>query len=681
MKSAFGKVGGSFKTYLRWPVFGVIFFALINIAVYFINVRAAVFVTVGLLIYVVAFTIFYFSRKKYFTRSLVEFASGYAQMQKRMLDSFVVPYGLLDENGKIIWLNEAFAGLISRDNYHKSVGNIFPELEDVDYTENTESSFEKEITFEGRDYRVVIEKVDMGGVKFDATMLASDEAGGLYAMYMFDDTEINSCRRELRDERFVVGLIYIDNYDEALDSIDEVRRSLLTALVDRKINKYVSAGNGIVKKLEKDKYLVVFRYKFLEQLREDRFSVLEEVKSVNIGNEMAVTLSIGVGAMNGTYINNYDMARAAIDLALGRGGDQAVVREGKKVTYYGGKTNTVEKNTRVKARVKAHALRELLEGTDNVIIMGHKISDVDAVGAAVGIYAAARVFAKKANIVLNEVTTSLQPIVDMFKNSADYDKDLFVTSEEAMAKVSANTLLVIVDVNRKTYTECPELIGKCKNTVVLDHHRQGSEPVENATLSYIEPYASSACEMVAEILQYICDNIKIKPIEADTLYAGIIIDTNNFTNKAGARTFEAAAFIRRNGADIVRVRKLLRSDMNEYKARAEAVRRAEVYHDNFAISVCPSANLQSPTIVGAQAANELLNISGIKASIVLTYYNDEIYVSARSIDEVNVQLIMERLGGGGHMTIAGAQLKDMDIEEAIELVKKTLDDMIQEGSI
>lgn len=681
MKSAFGKVGGSFKTYLRWPVFGVIFFALINIAVYFINVRAAVFVTVGLLIYVAAFTIFYFSRKKYFTRSLVEFASGYAQMQKRMLDSFVVPYGLLDENGKIIWLNEAFARLISRDNYHKSVGNIFPELEDVDYTENTENSFEKEITFEGRDYRVVIEKVDMGGVKFDATMLASDEAGGLYAMYMFDDTEINSCRRELRDERFVVGLIYIDNYDEALDSIDEVRRSLLTALVDRKINKYVSAGNGIVKKLEKDKYLVVFRYKFLEQLREDRFSVLEEVKSVNIGNEMAVTLSIGVGAMNGTYINNYDMARAAIDLALGRGGDQAVVREGKKVTYYGGKTNTVEKNTRVKARVKAHALRELLEGTDNVIIMGHKISDVDAVGAAVGIYAAARIFAKKANIVLNEVTTSLQPIVDMFKNSADYDKDLFVTSEEAMAKVSANTLLVIVDVNRKTYTECPELIGKCKNTVVLDHHRQGSEPVENATLSYIEPYASSACEMVAEILQYICDNIKIKPIEADTLYAGIIIDTNNFTNKAGARTFEAAAFIRRNGADIVRVRKLLRSDMNEYKAKAEAVRRAEVYHDNFAISVCPSANLQSPTIVGAQAANELLNISGIKASIVLTYYNDEIYVSARSIDEVNVQLIMERLGGGGHMTIAGAQLKDMDIEEAIELVKKTLDDMIQEGSI
>lgn len=302
--------------------------------------------------------------------------------------------------------------------------------------------------------------------------------------------------------------------------------------------------------------------------------------------------------------------------------------------------------------------------------MGHKISDVDAVGAAVGIYAAARVFDKKANIVLNDVTTSLRPIVDLYKNSADYDKDFFVTSDEALTKVTANTLLVIVDVNRKSYTECPELIGKCKTTVVFDHHRQGSEPVESATLSYIEPYASSACEMVAEILQYICDNIRIKSIEADTIYAGIVIDTNNFTNKAGARTFEAAAFVRRCGADIVRVRKLLRSDMTEYKAKAEAVRHSEVYRDSFAISICPSAGLQSPTIVGAQAANELLNISGIKASFVLTYYNNEIYISARSIDEVNVQLIMEKLGGGGHMTIAGAQLKDTDMEQAIELIKK-----------
>ena len=511
-------------------------------------------------------------------------------------------------------------------------------------------------------------------------MIAGNE-NGIFAVYLFDETEENACKKELREERIVTALIYIDNYDEALESIDEVRRSLLIALVDRKINKYVASGNGIVKKLEKDKYLVVFRYKFLEQLREDRFSILEEVKSVNIGNEMSITLSIGVGAMNSTYEKNYEMARAAIDLALGRGGDQAVVREGKKVTYYGGKTNSIEKNTRVKARVKAHALRELLESTDNVLIMGHKISDVDAIGAAVGIFAAARVFDKKASIVLNTITTTLQPVIDLYKNNTDYDKDLFVTSEEALAKVTPNTLLVVVDVNKKSYTECPELLGKCKTTVVLDHHRQGSEPIDNATLSYIEPYASSACEMVAEILQYIGDNVRIKSIEADTIYAGIVIDTNNFTNKAGARTFEAAAFVRRSGADIIRVRKLLRSDMSEYKARAEAVRHMETYRDCYAMSICPSAGLQSPTIVGAQAANEMLNIAGIKASFVFTYYNDEVYISARSIDEVNVQIIMERLGGGGHMTIAGAQLKNITIDEAILNLKDTIDVMIQEGAI
>ena len=681
MKGTFGKIKGPLKTYLRWPVYGAVFFAVVNIVLYFLDLRAALFFSVILFLYLLALLAFMLSKRKYFIKNMIEFASGYAQVQKRMMDDLMVPYGLLDESGRLIWYNNAFAEIIGKDNYHNSMASIFSEMEELKYPEGTDRISEATVTFNDRDYRLMIETVDMDGINLDSVLVLDKDDSRLYAIYLFDETEMNQCRKELHDERCVVGLMYIDNYDEALESIDEVRRSLLIALVDRKINKYVSGGNGIVRKLEKDKYLVVFRYRFLEQLREDRFSVLEDVKSVNIGNEMAVTLSIGIGAMNGTYIQNYDMARAAIDLALGRGGDQAVVREGNKVTYYGGKTNSIEKNTRVKARVKAHALRELMEGTDNVLIMGHKISDVDAVGAAVGIYAAARAFDKKANIVLNEVTTSLRPIVDMFNNSADYGKDFFVTSEEALTKVTANTLLVIVDVNRKSYTECPELIGKCKTTVVFDHHRQGSEPVENATLSYIEPYASSTCEMVAEILQYICDNVKVKPIEADTIYAGIVIDTNNFSNKAGARTFEAAAFIRRNGADIIRVRKLLRSDMTEYKAKAEAVRHAEVYRDSYAISVCPSAGLQSPTIVGAQAANELLNIAGIKASFVLTFYNDEVYVSARSIDEVNVQLVMERLGGGGHMTIAGAQIKDVDLEEAIKIVKDTLDEMIQEGAI
>ncbi len=680
MKSIFGKIKGPFRTILYWPFFAIAFFLVIVIGLFFINVKAGVFGLVALIIYSLALLIFFLLKHGMMTQSMVDFASGYAQMQKRLLDGFSVPYGLVDENGRIIWMNITLACLLGKDNTNKSLSAVFDGLAIPDKIEDG-TAIELHITYCEKDYKLVIEKVNLEGISTETSLIISGSENAIFAMYLFDETEINACKKELRDEKIVTALIYIDNYDEALESIDEVRRSLLIALVDRKINKYISAGNGIVKKLEKDKYLVIIRYKFLEQLREDRFSILEEVKSVNIGNEMSITLSIGVGAMNSTYEKNYEMARAAIDLALGRGGDQAVVREGNKVTYYGGKSNSIEKNTRVKARVKAHALRELLSSTDNVLIMGHKISDVDAVGAAVGIFAAARVFDKKANIVLNDVTTSLQPIVDLYKNNSDYDKDMFVTSDEALAKVTNNTLLVVVDVNKKSYTECPELLGKCKTTVVLDHHRQGSEPIENATLSYIEPYASSACEMVAEILQYIGDNIRIKSVEADTIYAGIVIDTNNFTNKAGARTFEAAAFVRRNGADIIRVRKLLRSDMTEYKAKAETVRHMELHRDSYAISVCPSAGLQSPTIVGAQAANELLNVAGIKASFVLTFYNDEIYISARSIDEVNVQLIMERLGGGGHMTIAGAQIKNIGMEEAIDILKNTIDSMIQEGAI
>lgn len=665
--------------YLRYPIIAGIVFAVMNIMVYFISVRAGIVVSIAVLAYFVWLLFMILNKHVAISKALMDFASGYAQMQKKLLDEFKVPYGLLDNQGKILWLNNSLGAIVGKDNYRKNISTVIPELSKIQIQPGKNLQ-ECNVAIGNRIYKVFTEKIDMSDSPVDVNILIAGASSDLYAIYFIDETEITACRKELHDERFVAALIYIDNYDEALESIDEVRRSLLIALVDRKINKYITAGEGIVRKLEKDKYFVVMRYKFLEKLKEERFAILEEVKSVNIGNDMAVTLSIGIGAMNGSFLKNYEMARAAIDLALGRGGDQTVVRDGNKVTYYGGKSNSLEKNTRVRARVKAHALRELLEGTDNVIIMGHKISDVDAVGAAVGIYTAARIFSKKAHIVLNDITTSLLPIIDLYKNSQEYSPDLFVKSEEALAKVGSNTLLVVVDVNRANYTECPELIGKCRQTVVIDHHRQADDQIENATLSYVEPYASSACEMVAEILQYICDNIRIKSIEADTLYAGIVIDTNNFTNKAGARTFEAAAFLRRNGADIVRVRKLLRGDMNEYKAKAETVRHAEVYK-HYALSVCPSSGLQSPTIVGAQAANELLNITGIKASIVFTYYNDTIYLSARSIDEVNVQLIMERLGGGGHMTIAGAQLKDMSLEDAITLVKKTIDTMEAEGAI
>ena len=318
---------------------------------------------------------------------------------------------------------------------------------------------------------------------------------------------------------------------------------------------------------------------------------------------------------------------------------------------------------------------------DRLLIMGHRMADIDSFGAAIGIYRIAVSMNKKANIVVNEVTSSVRPMMERFTGNADYPEDMFLTGARAAEMVDPGTMLVVVDVNRPSITDEPSLLQLVKTIVVLDHHRASSEIIDNAVLSYVEPYASSTCEMVAEVLQYIADGIKVKPPEADAMYAGIVIDTQNFTNQTGVRTFEAAAFLRRSGADVTRVRKLFRENMVDYQAKAEAVRAAEVYMDAFAISVCPSEGVESPTVVGAQAANELLEIRGIKASIVLTEYNGIIYFSARSIDEVNVQVMMEKLGGGGHRTIAGAQMKGVTVEEAKKYLKEVIGKMLEEGEV
>jgi c-di-AMP phosphodiesterase-like protein len=332
----------------------------------------------------------------------------------------------------------------------------------------------------------------------------------------------------------------------------------------------------------------------------------------------------------------------------------------------------VEKNTRVKARVKAHALRELLESKEKIVIMGHKIGDIDSLGAAIGIYVAAKSIGKPAYIVINEITTSIRPMLELFTESGDYDDDMFINSERAIEMVSYGTAVVVVDVSRPSYVECPEILNKTKDIVVLDHHRRSSDTIENASLSYIEPYASSASEMVAEILQYFTDGIKLKPVEAEAMYGGIMIDTNNFSKKTGVRTFEAAAFLRKCGADVTNVRKLFRDSFDDYKAKAEAISSAEAFEEVYAMAVCPSEGIDSPTVLGAQIANELLNINGVKASFVLTEHNHKVYVSARSMGDINVQLIMERLGGGGHLDTAGAQMENVSIYEAKGILKNLI---------
>ena len=675
------KVSHILQLYLQWPVFLTALVILAGAAVNLISRKAGFVMLAFTVIYAACAGTLYMYGKKRALGSLVSFASAYSWSQKQLLASLELPYAIADTEGKILWMNRAFEAVTKEEkSAGKSLTMLFKEIT-VESLEKMENAMEVHVIYGESKYRVSMKRVTIRPDELASGIPEKQTEQQILAVYLYDETELYNYKQAITDQKMVAGLIYLDNYDEALESVEEVRRSLLTALIDRKINKYISAVNGIVKKLEKDKYFFAIKQCYMPRLEKERFGLLEEVKTVNIGNEMAVTLSIGIGMNGDTYSQNYDYARTAIDMALGRGGDQAVVKDSDKILYYGGKAQQMEKTTRVKARVKAHALKELMDNKDRLLIMGHRMADIDAFGAAVGIYRIAMSMNKKANIVLNDVTSSVRPMMERFQNNPEYPDDMFLNGAKAAELVDAGTMLVVVDVNRPSITDEPSLLRLIRTIVVLDHHRTSSEVIDNAVLSYVEPYASSACEMVAEVLQYIADGIKVRPCEADAMYAGIVIDTQNFTNQTGVRTFEAAAFLRRSGADVTRVRKLFRENMVDYQAKAEAVRAAEVYMDAFAISVCPAEGLDSPTIIGAQAANELLEIKGIKASVVLTDYNNTIYFSARSIDEVNVQFIMERMGGGGHMNTAACQMEGVGLVEAIGVLKNTIDDMLESGEI
>ena len=677
------KLRGHMKAFMSWPLILCALLVVLNILVYITDVKAGIVVSVGILIYIGIAVVVLRCHKPFVVNDLIAFANQYDTLEKRILEELALPYAIMDMNGRLIWSNKVFAELTGKDQfYRKNISSIFPDVT----PDKLPSAGKKEISeistqVGDRIYRLSMQRVSMGEVIANSELFEKvDKSPDLIAMYMYDDTELTEYIQKNEDNKLVVALAYLDNYEEALESVEDVRRSLLIALIDRKITKYFSNFDGLVKKLEKDKYFLIMRQSSLETLKEQRFHILDEVKTVNIGNEMAITLSIGIGLNAANYLQNYEYSRIAIEMALGRGGDQVVIKNGNNITYYGGKTQQVEKTTRVKARVKAQALKEFMSTKERVVVMGHKITDVDALGAAIGIYRAGRTLGKTVNIVVNDPTTSIRPLMAGYMNNPDYEPSMFVNSAQAKELVDNNTVVVVVDTNKPSYTECQDLLYMTKTVVVLDHHRRGSEVIENAVLSYVEPYASSACEMVAEILQYFSDDLRIRNMEADCLYAGIMIDTNNFTTRAGVRTFEAAAFLRRSGADVTRVRKLLRDNLESYKARAEAVRTASIYRNYFAIARCPSEGVDSPTVVGAQAANELLNIAGVKASFVLTQYNDEVYISARAIDEINVQVMMEKMGGGGHMNIAGAQVKASP-DEVERMLKEIIDQEYQEENV
>ena len=661
------KVQEKLRNYLRWPIFPAVLSILMAVLICVANWET------GLLVFLLALICGGICLRLYavsgaeINRAMIGFSAATDSMQARLAENLDLCYALLDRSGAFSYQNTAMTALLAAQHKNpRRLDELFPELNPEELAKITESA----------DYHLSLGELRLR-VRLVREKLGNDK---VFALYFYDETALLKLREEEESRRLTAGLLYLDNYEEAMESVDDVRRPLLTAMIDRKIVRYFDGMQAIMKKLEKDKYFFVIERRYLMELYETQFDILEQVKTVNIGNEMRITLSIGIGDGGGTYAQCYDFARQAIDMALGRGGDQAVVKDGENIHYFGGKTNSKEKTTRVKARVKAHAFRELIENKDRLLIMGHKLMDIDSLGAAVGIWRIAATMGKEAHIVSSAVNNAIRPMLARFQNG-DYPEDMFIPEEKALQLLDEGTVLVVVDTNRPSMVEGPRLLDAAKTIVVLDHHRQSQDSIRNAQLSYVETYASSACEMVAEVVQYISDEVKIRAVEADAMYAGIVIDTHNFQNQTGVRTFEAAAFLRRNGADVTRVRKLFREKLDDYRAKSEAIHNAEIYREHFALSFCDAEGLESPTVVGAQAANDLLDVIGVKASVVATTFREKVFLSARAIDEVNVQVMMEKLGGGGHRTIAGAQLANITQEEAMDQVKQVIDEMLLKGEI
>lgn len=678
------KLTGNLKTYLRWPMTLSLLWAVATIQIYMLNHKAGYCVAGYTLAYFVFAMMLRMTGRKKLQQDLIQFAQSYGRLQMKMMKEMAVPFAVLNVEGHLLWGNDEFLSVaVNKKAARRNIANIFQEITLDKLPEAAQGDVVLRVTREDQTYRAVLRQIDASLVDDFSDDLELDQFiddQSIIVMFLYDETEMVKLEETIAAEKLTVGLLYIDNYEETVASIDEVRQSLLMALIDRKINKYMQGIDAISKKLEKDKFLFVFKQEHLQDLKESRFSILEEVRAINIGNDQTCTISIGIGTESETYTELYDNARAAIDLALGRGGDQAVIKGSDSEEFYGGKRVTAERNTRVKARVKAHALKELIESKERVVVMGHSIGDADSFGASVGVYRIAKTLERKAYVVLDQCSPSVKPLCDRFYNG-DYEEDMIVNRAEAQKLVDENALLVIVDVNKADYTECPELVDQAQSVVVIDHHRQAGDAISQAVLFYIEPYASSASEMVSEISQYIGNGLKLKPAEAEALYAGIMIDTNNFTDKTGVRTFEAMAYLRRNGVDVIRLRKAFRENMDEYRIKAAAIEATNLYLDSYAITESKAEGTDSPTVLAAKIANELLDISGVKASFVLTNYNDKIYISARSIDEVNVQVMMEKLGGGGHINMAGAQLKDCTVQEAEEKLLQMIDQMIADGDI
>lgn len=667
MKDNKKKIFGSITYTLRFTQICLLIGMLQGILVLYFNTAIGI-ITSLIFIGILAYTFTLESKiKQRLQDELKEQVETLSHIRKDMFVYSTMPVLVLDRFGVIWWNNEAFEDMVTQESViDKNIRNVFVDIHLENLPKGTEI-YEKIVDVEDRHYNMICERIS----------LDEEDKEFNYVIYFIDKTHQKELESQVKNQKPIVGFLYIDNFEEVMQSIEEVRRPMLMAIIDRKINLWFKNNEVVLCKYERDKFMLFFTKEDLVKMQERKFDILDELRHIQVGNDLPVTISIGIGQNFDSLLQSKEDAKAAFDLAVGRGGDQAIIKNQDKYTFYGGKTKEVEKSTRVKVRIKAYAFKELLHEADKVYIMGHKNIDMDCLGAAMGVYRAATLMGKKAQIVFNEPTFAIQGLYDRIMESTDY-KDLFITKEQAANEITKETLLVIVDAHRRSYLESPELLDQAEKVVVFDHHRRNTDFIEDAVLTYIEPFISSTCEMVSEILNYLTDKVKLTQIEADALLAGITIDTKNFVFKAGVRTFEAAAFLRRAGADSTRVRMLFQSDMETYKIRAAAIKDTEMWLDEIAIAVINSKHPDA-NIIAAQVADELLNIKGIESAFVISVVDGTLLISARALGDMNVQRIMEVLGGGGHKSIAGAQLKGVTVEEAKEKIKQAIENYFEEG--
>ena len=639
-----------------------IYLALIFILLAIICIQNPRLIIVSICVYLLILGYTYYinqKRKSEISETLQDLTLTVDSAAKTSLINSPFPLIVVENDGNIIWKSSRFVSEFANIDINTYVTDINLDIKDIVKKSREKTNKEdiiRQVDIGDKTYKVIGKYI-----KYSKNRDRKSKKEYMVILYFIDETENIKLREEYEDSKSCIGIVMIDNYEEMMLRLETEEKPQITAEIDKCIYDWANETEGVLIKVEKDRYIYFFEQRYLEKIKEEKFSILDKIKEINTNEKVQFTLSIAISNEGITDREKYKSAQTAMDIVLGRGGDQAVIRENEIYKFFGGRAQEVEKRTKVKARIVAHALENLIKECQKVMIMGHTNPDMDAIGSCMGIYRLAKTVGKDAYIICDKSVATLENFMKTIEKDTEYE-DIIINKEVAEENIDEDTLLVIVDTNKINYVEAPELIDKTKKVVVIDHHRRSTDYIDSATLIFQEVYASSAAELVTELLQYVENKVTLKKIEAESLYAGIMMDTKNFTFKTGVRTFEAAAYLRRCGVDIIRVKKWFQSDLESFNKIADIVKKAEIVNETIAISTYDKKTKEA-NLICAKAADELLTISDITASFVIGNLGDKICISGRSIGDINVQIILEKLGGGGHITLAGAQVEGMTMEE------------------